>query len=300
MPLRTAYDGGPVSLRRCFRKAALMASRRLCQGLQARCLVGLVLALGPNGMAGVVPQPGPVAGRALAGDGPEELAAEALKQFGKALGDKDVKLIEEALQDFDRIYGKVGPKTVKKLHKAYGKLFKLEPREEFREDGSDPRGELLFAYQLAVGSVFDKPGGDDVLQAALKQGHVKRWPEARALFVEGLGQRVEADNIRLIAGYLEDDSVMVVRAAAGCLGLFSEADVKVRREAVAPLIKVLGSLDSAAKKEAKKGKREDAQEFLLGVEGSFLDALLPLTRQRFDSAADWAIWFKQNGSGEDW
>ena len=204
------------------------------------------------------------------------------------------------MQDFDRIYAEVGPKTVKKLHKAYGKLFKLEPREEVREDGSDPRGELLFAYQLAVGSVFDKPGGADVLRAALKQGHLKRWPEARALFVEGLGQRVEADNIRLIAGYLEDDDVLVVRAAAGCLGLFSEADVKARREAVAPLIKVLVSLESAAKKEAKKGKREDAQEFLLSVEGTFLDALLPLTRQRFDSAEGWADWFKKNGSGEDW
>ncbi len=234
------------------------------------------------------------------GDGPEKLAESALKMFNKALSDKDVPRLEEALSDFDAVYEKVAEKTVKKFHKAYGKLFKLAPRQEQREDGSDPRSELLGAYQLACGTVFDKDGGQEILKTALKQGHVKQWPDAEALFVEALGHRLEPENVKTIAGYLTDEQSAVVRAAVSGLGLLSEQDVAVRRSACKPLIDAFLKLSKAAEKEAKKGKKEDAQSLLLRVEGTFHDSLLKLTRQRLDTADGWAAWFKENGAGDRW
>jgi len=233
-------------------------------------------------------------------DGPETLAADALDRFNEALSDKSVPMLEEALFDFHAVYDKVPEKTVKKFHRAYGKLFKLEPREEIREDGSDPRDELLRAYQLALGTVFDKPGGDALILSGLKLGHIKRWPEAQALFVEALGFRADPKNIKTLASYVKSDQAPVVRAAVHGLGMFSESGVDVRRTAVKPLVDALAACSKAAAKEAKKGKEEEAQEYFLAVEGTFYDALLKLTRQQFDSAAEYAEWFKKNGAGDSW
>lgn len=237
---------------------------------------------------------------ATAGDGPEELAEQALDMFNDALSDKDVPKLEEALIDFDAVYDKVPEKTVKKFHKAYGKLFKLEPREEIREDGSDPRDELLRAYQLALGTVFDQEGGREIILSGLKLGHIKRWPAAQGLFVEALGFRADPKDIKTLAGYVESDQAPVVRAAVNGLSMFSESDVDVRRSAVKPLIDVLGGLSTASQKEARKGKDEEAQQFFLAVEGTFYEALLKLTRQKFNSADEWEQWFKENGAGDRW
>jgi len=233
-------------------------------------------------------------------DGSEELAKDALKRFDDALSDKHVRKIEESLGDFDLVYEKVGEKTRKKFHKAYGKLFKLEPRQEERFDGTDPRAELLGAYQLAAGTVFDKDGGREILLSALKLGHIKRWPDATALFVEALGHRIEADNVKVLVGYLDAEDSGTVRAAAEGLGRFAEHDIKLRRQAVKPLVSALVRLDAAARKEAKKGKEDEAQEFLLRVEGSFYEALLELTRQRFETADEWQAWFAENGAKDRW
>jgi len=233
-------------------------------------------------------------------DGPEILAADALDQFNEALADKSVLMLEEALSDFDLVYEKVSAKTVKKFHRAYGKLFKLEPREEIREDGSDPREELLIAYQLALGTVFDKKGGDLIILSGLKLGHIKRWPDAEALFVDALGFRADPKNIKVLASYLKSEEAPVVRASAHGLSMFSESDIDVRRSAVKPLIDALTVCSKAAEKEAKKGKREEAQEYFIAVEGTYYDALLKLTRKRLDSASDYETWFKKNGSGETW
>jgi hypothetical protein len=253
------------------------------------CVLSLV-----SGVTAGVPLPG------VAGDGPEKLAADALKRFDAGLSDKDVPELEESLADFDLIYEKVEDKTRKKIHKAYGKLFKLEPRQENREDGTDPQSELLGAYQLAAGTVFDKDGGRQILMSALKLGHIKRWPDATALFVEALGHRVEPENVKVLVGYLDSEDAPVVRAAVEGLGRFAEHDIKLRREAVKPLIKILAELDTAARKEAKKGKREEDQEFLLSVEGVFYEALLELTRRRFESVEEWEDWFAANGAKERW
>jgi hypothetical protein len=234
------------------------------------------------------------------GDGPEILAAEALDRFNEGLADKSVPMLEEALSDFDLVYEKVGAKTVKKFHRAYGKLFKLEPRQEIREDGSDPREELLLAYQLALGTVFDKEGGDVIIVSGLKLGHIKRWPDAEALFVDALGFRADPKSLKVLASYLKSEKAPVVRASAHGLGLFSESDVDVRRSAVKPLVEALMACSKAAEKEAKKGRKEEAQEHFIAVEGTFFDALLKLTRKRFDSANEYEVWFKKNGANDTW
>lgn len=235
-----------------------------------------------------------------ADDGPEQLADDALDRFDEALSDRDTRGLEEALVDMDAVYAQVPEKTIKKFHRAYGKLFKLEPRGEIREDGSDPRDELLRAYQLALGTVFDKEGGQQLILSGLKLGHVKRWPAAQALFVEALGFRADPGDIKTLAGYLKSDEAPVVRAAVGGLSMFSEADVDVRRSAVGPLIDALSACSKAAAKEAKKGKEDEAQVFFLSVEGTFYDALLKLTRQKFGTADEWAQWFAEHGSGDGW
>jgi hypothetical protein len=237
---------------------------------------------------------------AAAGDGPELLAASALDMFKEALSDKDIPKLEEALRDFAAVYDKVPEKTVKKFHKSYAKLFKLEPREEIREDESDPRDELLRTYQLALGTVFDKEGGREIILAGLKLGHIKRWPEAQALFVEALGFRADTKDIKTLVSYLKSEHPSVVRAAVNGLGMFSEADVDIRRTAVKPLIDALATCSKAADKEAKKGRDEDAQDYFLAVEGTFYESLLKLTRQRFGSAGEWTAWFKEHGAGDRW
>ena len=237
---------------------------------------------------------------ALAQDGPEELAKMALADFKDALDDKSARKLEEALRDFDRVYEKVSDKTRKKLHKAYGNLFALEVRQEIREDGSSPTDELLLVYQLGVGTVFDKDGGRELLLGALKRKHVKAWPEAQALFVEALGLRAEPKNVKELVKYLGSDHAAVVRAAVAGLGQFAEADVDQRREVVKPLVMRLVELDKAAAKEKARGKKEDAQDFLVLVEGSFYDALLRLTRQRFERAEHWSAWFDEHGAEDSW
>ncbi len=233
-------------------------------------------------------------------EGPEDLAEDALDAFDDALDDRRMRDVEEALRDMALVYDKVSERTVKKFHKAYGKLFKFEPRGEVKEDGSDPRAEVLAAYQLAVGTVFDKEGGDKLLLAALKNGHVKKWADARALFVEAIGHRLDPENIDVLADALEDDDAVVVRVAAAGLGLLSEAEVDVRRACVEPLIDALSERVSDAEKEERKGKETEAQEFLLAVEGTLHEALVELTRERFSTAAEYEAWFDEVGRGDRW
>jgi len=235
-----------------------------------------------------------------AGDGPEELAADALTRFQKALSDKSTTALEECVRDFDAIHDKVDAKTVKKLHRAYSDLFALEVRQEVREDGSNPAEELLVVYQLAVGTVFDAPDGRELLLSALKRKHIKAWADAQALFLEGLGLRMEPENIPVLAEALESDSVVVVRVGAKGLAAFSEQPVDLRRQATAPLVKQLVVLDAAAAKERAKGKQKTAQDFLTAVEGSFRDALQVLTRQKLQRAEDWSAWFDDFGGGDGW
>lgn len=238
-------------------------------------------------------------------DDPEAFALEAVDRLADAVTARDAEGVREALVDLDSAWPRLSAKAAGKALKGVGRLFsKYKPRDEIREDGSTDAEEIRECYRMAIGLVFDKDGGDDVLRGAFKVGHIKTWPQVQANLLEGLGHRRDPGQLDFVAGYLKHDAHEVVVAAAVALGRLDEADVAVRREAAGALVSAYERLAKAAAKEARKARDDEeegpARTALARCEYPLNDALRALTRQRFESAEDWSDWLGSDGRRDGW
>ncbi len=241
--------------------------------------------------------------------GPETLAEMALKSLREGIEDHQIENVAEALADLDSVYTKVSPKTLKKIHKAVGTMFAdLVPRkadENVRggydlEQDPGTEQEVAACYGMAVGMLYDKDDGPKILTTALKQKHVKDWPDVRALIYEGLGYRADPALLKDLTKALRDPAPVVVAAAATALGQFHDADMSVRKSAAAALADAYLDYQEDADREAKKGRSEDAAEVLAVVELAFDGSLTSLTRQSLEGAAAWDEWVKAHAKDAEW
>ncbi len=240
----------------------------------------------------------------------DEVALEALDQLKEGVDDHKPELVNEALRDLDDVYVKLDPKTLKKVHKGISTMFaKLVPREgnslirggfvdEAELQGT--RRQVEDCYVLAVGMLFDKEDGADLLTTALKKKHVKDWPEVRAVIYEGLSYRVDATLVKEFTKILTDPSPRVAAAGAAALGRYFEEDMETRRGIVKSLIEVYQKHHTAMEKEAKKGREEVAADYLASVEVAFGESLTALTRRSLTEAPEWTEWWGEHGDDEEW
>jgi hypothetical protein len=231
---------------------------------------------------------------------PDDLAKDAIRSIKTALKTYDMGTVEEGLMDLDMVYDKVGAKSVKDIHKIVGQVFKTKPRTP-KEAFEDTKEELIDAYYLAIGLVFEREGGDDLLKAALKQKHVAGWPAMRASLIEGLGYRRDPKLVSTFADLLDEDSGLVAAAAARALAEYAEQPLPVRRQASRELVKAWADAVEMARREVSRKKTETvARDKLDTVEGPYEMALRELTRQRHDTPEAWEEWFDTHGGGNDW
>jgi len=237
---------------------------------------------------------------AIAGDGPEELAKLAMAEIKSGVKDYRSSAIEEGLRDLDSVYLKVGRKTVKKIGKSVTSVFKLKPKRP-SEENEDTREDLIEAYLLAIGLVYDKPEGSALLHAALKQKHIADWWDVRASVIEGLGFAKDPRELPFFERELNVRNHQVAGAAARALGQYSEEAVLVRRQAVRSIIDSWLLYTKEAKKEVDRNKKSTAaQDALADVEGPFGQALTLLTRKDHLDAKSWEEWFTEHGSETNW
>lgn len=246
-------------------------------------------------------------------DDVEDLADDALDAIDQAIDERDPERMRESFETLDMVYRDVSPRTVKRIGKAVGKVFsKYQPRVEVLDydevtdeyeifsDKDDVEG----IYVMAVGLLYDKPEGPDVLKPLLKQAHIKEWGEVRAAIVEGLGYRADPGELSFFSGLLKDSDPAVARAAVVAIGQLKDADFAIRKKAAKVLVERYADATKRAQKELKR-KREDAEagdaeRFLGAVEAAMDEALTELTRQRFTGSADWETWFDEHPDEEDW
>lgn len=266
----------------------------------------LVLALGwPAGALSALPGVGDVAAVRLAAavqdePDPDELALDVCDSIKEAVKDYQPLRLETALRRLDELYDAVTPKTLKKVDKAILSVFKLKPR---RPDiaGEDTREELVEAYLLAIGVVYDEESGPGLLQQALKQSHVKDWTDVQSAIVEGLGYRKDPKLIGLLTDYLEGADAVVAGAAARALAQYSENPQEERRQIVVAMLEIWEEYAEAADKEIRRDKEERvARDALADVEGPFGLALVKLTRQDHPDVVSWRTWFDGHGADSDW
>jgi len=230
----------------------------------------------------------------------EDTASDALKQFTKAIKTYRMAEVERSIKAFDEVYADVESKTTKKIDKAIIKLFKTKPRAA-KEVGEDTREELMDAYMLGIGLVFERESGAEIMRTGLKQAHVKDWPEMRASFIEGLGYRKDPKSIGLLIDHLDDPSPLVSSASATGLGELSEESQPIRRQAVKAILDNWSEAAEAARREGdRKKKTTAARDYLADIEGPFELALQDLTRKRHKGEAAWSEWFTKSGGTPDW
>jgi hypothetical protein len=272
----------------------------------------LALALGILG-AGA-----PASGAAQdAGPDPELRAAQAIAALRSAVDDRDAAAIQAALRVFEDVYAGVDPKTVKKIGAAVTHMFrKYEPRLESDVPataplpGDDPQTldmdatrEVIECYTLAVGVMHDKPEGADVLLPVLRLKHVMAMPEITALVVEGLGYRRDPGLTKELAAYLGHEDAAVAGAAATALAQLQDHAQPERLAAVRALIEAFEAAGKEVAKEQRRVRKDEphpAAERFARLEVPFGEALKSLTRQRFDTPAEWRAWFAEHGREPDW
>jgi hypothetical protein len=231
--------------------------------------------------------------------------------------DRDAAAIQAALRVVEDVYASVQPRTVKKIGAAVTHMFReYEPRIE-RDlpataplPGDDPQPvdmdatrEVIACYTLAVGVMHDKPEGADVLLPVLRLKHVKAMPEITALVVEGLGYRRDPGLTKDLAGYLDHEDAGVAGAAATALAQLQDHPQPERLAAVRAIIEAFEEADKQVAKEQRRVREDEprpAADRLARLEVPFGDALKTLTRQRFDTPAEWRTWFAEHGREPDW
>jgi hypothetical protein len=252
-----------------------------------------------------------------AGPDPEKRAAEAIVLLKDAVDAEDAAAIQAALRVLEEVYGSVQPKTVKKIGRAVTQMFKdyvprIEidvpvtaplPGDEPEPVNMDMLRDVVDCYTLAVGVMHDKPEGADVLLPLLKLKHVKEMPRITALVVEGLGYRRDASLTKTLAKFLGHESAEVASAAATALAQLQDHDQADRAVAVEALLEAFEDAETAVAKERRRTKEDDphpAADHLALLEVPFGEALKSLTRQRFDTPAEWKAWFDAHGREPDW
>lgn len=240
----------------------------------------------------------------------EEMALSALKAIKTGVEEYEPNRVRLALDDIDSIYDKVTPKIRGKIHKGLGSMFSnFVPKEagmaQFEDNEEESWGEkqraLEGCYVLAVGILFDKEEGDEILLTALKRSHIKDWPRVRAVIYEGLSYRDDPDLIKHFTQGLSDPAYLVVAASVNALGRFQDHDMKVRRVIVKNLVEAYAGQQAVIDKAVRRKKGvEEAEQFMLHIEVPFNDALMALTRQACSDATEWEEWFDENGSEDVW
>lgn len=251
---------------------------------------------------------------------PDEKEVEAaLEQLDDGIDDREPAPIQDALQRLDTLYAELTSRDRKKVVRLVKAVFsKYRPRKEMpgsvvRTGREDPFGDIqvedearaavLATYRLAVGLMFDKPEGADVLLPALKLNHVKDWPEVQMVILQGLGFRADPELTKLFAGYLEHDHPYISGTAAESLGQLAGQALDARRPAVKAIVDAYSDAESAATKEARKVKEDDptpADDRLAILWVSFNEALKALTGEGHDTPTAWREWFAAHGKGSDW
>jgi hypothetical protein len=252
-------------------------------------------------------------------------AAEAIAAMAKAVENRDAPAVRAQLQVYEELWRRVSPKMLKKVITSVVAMFKgFKPREDYDLPlepvlpGDEPRvvedtgkQELLDAYRLAAGVLYDKPEGREIIQTILKIPHVRQWPEVVALLVEGLGYQPDTGLTAVIKPYLDDPSALICGAAAKALAQLHDEPIAVRREAVAALVKAYSAAQEAADKERRRSKPQDdeggaetqpmpAAERLALMDVPFEMSLQKLTRQSFPDPKGWQEWFDQHGKDATW
>jgi len=233
-------------------------------------------------------------------DGPDDFAEEILERFETALDEDRSEQVLEAMQDIDLVYPKVSDKTRKKLEKALAKMLAAKPSAVIGANGEPPEQRYGPSYIAAIGILHDKPGGLDILRKTLKNRHLEEWYEVRGVLYEGIALSQQAEDIGLIAKGLREPDALLVSSVAESLGLYRDADVALRREALEELIDAWEYLTSEAEKAEKRNKGEAAREFLDQVEPAFIDAAGDLSRRRQTDLAGVRAWFAEVGRGNEW
>lgn len=233
-------------------------------------------------------------------DDAESLAVDVLKSLKAALEDDRIERVEELLHDVDLVYVHVTPKTQRKLIKALDGLLKAKPRSVRDDDGRPPEQRLQRAYGLAIGILYDKPRGPEVLRGALKLRHLQEWWSVRAMLYEGLAFSLDPDDIGRLAAGLGEGAPEVVGAAARGLGLFETEPVAVRRVALEALIEGWEDLHEAVAKAARRKQGDGAKELLRDVEPALGDAVSALAHRRLSELDDARSWFDEHAAEEDW
>jgi hypothetical protein len=255
-----------------------------------------------------------------AGGALDEKEIEAtLDQLKEGIADEDYKAISEALQRLDLQYPELTPKDLKKVVKLVkavfakvrppkelpGSVVRIGPVDPFEEIAveDEARGEVLAMYRLAIGLMFDRPEGEEVLVPTLKLEHIREWPEVQMVVLQGLGFRSDPGLTRLFADYLEHEDPYIAGTAAESLGQLAGKPLEERRPAVEAIIEAFNDAEKAAKKEERKVKEDDPTPLndrlqILWV--SFNEGLKALTGEGHDGPAAWREWFAEHGKGEDW
>jgi hypothetical protein len=242
-----------------------------------------------------------------------------LDQLKEGVADEDYKAISEALQRLDTQYPELTKRDLKKVVKLVkavfskvrppkelpGSVVQIGPVDPFEEIAveDEARGEVLAMYRMAVGLMFDRPQGADVLLPTLKLDHIETWPEMQMVILQGLGFRSDPELTKLFAGYLEHDDPYIAGTAAESLGQLAGKPLEVRRTAVELIIDEYDDAAAAAKKEARKVREDDPTPMadrLAIIWVSFNEGLKALTGEGHDGPAAWHDWFAENGKGEDW
>lgn len=188
----------------------------------------------------------------------------------------------EAIDHLTNEFGTYDDKGKKAAVSAIGKVFALR---------LEPDDERLYAAGAAALSEMGEPAAG-VLQKALKLKHVEKRPATREKIIEALGKHKDPKNIDQFADLLDDQETVVSVAAIKALGMYRDAEVKIRKRATELLVKEYSNRNALDLKE--KTKNPVFHDRLLAIEMPMNEALGGLTLQQLRSAPEWEKWFNDN------
>lgn len=218
-----------------------------------------------------------------------ELVAELGKAFKEKLDAPSIPLVDE-LTVLGRDHG---PKDQAAIRKIFAKGLKAKRRKI----DNVPQHALHTACALGLGELG--PESFPLLEKGFRNKLFakKDGLDVRCMIARAAGRTKSKDAPEWLADLLDYKDPEVVAAAAEGMRAFADAEIKVRREMVGPLVKQLEYTVNRSNEEPAG----EAQRRAAATVGPMVRTLQDLTGQRIgNDVLAWRAWWNKNRKKKDW
>ncbi|MCA8966612.1 MAG: hypothetical protein KDC48_17155 [Planctomycetes bacterium] len=226
---------------------------------------------------------------------PDPEVAKQIDLLKDAANDKKLAREKEAVDAINVLFKKHEDGLNEKDDKAIVKVL-----DEVLNKGKNHRtGKQIEVYTAASAALGYH--GEDGAKALRKCYDGSRFPKKvewvplRERLLLDVGKTKQESMVKFLLDEATRNPEAALQAAAGeALGHFEEAKEELRKEIVDVLLVRYGSMTEKASQIGGSVEAQNAQDRLAALSGKWNETLKKLTRQNFDSFADWQSWHNKN------